>query len=75
MASLERTVTGIEAQVCPRCIELTTRVVALEHELYELKKRLQAYEPDGASGGFKPVEESREASKGTDAGLEVDNDV
>lgn len=44
MAKFERTVTGIEAQVCPRCIELTTRVVALEHELYETRKRLAAIE-------------------------------
>jgi hypothetical protein len=39
MGKFESAVTGIEAQVCSRCLELTTRVVALEHELYESQKR------------------------------------
>jgi hypothetical protein len=39
MAKFERTVTGIEAQVCPRCIELTTELVAVKHEAYETFKR------------------------------------
>lgn len=46
MGKFEQSVTSIEAQVCPRCLELTTELVAVRHELYEAQKRLAAIEQE-----------------------------